>query len=1227
MFPFDNEDDLNYALRPPRPQTVIDQLPRDSGGRWRLGNIVDNFATGVRQGMMLDNLLFQDPEVQQSADLPIVRIVGLLGGAIAEGAVTQSWMLRGLQAVSKSSKVPKVAAAAKSALDRYLVGEDIDILRRTVGHAMLGVSSEALLNAAAGVETEDALRNVGLAAVGGATFGGVQMALDTRKAAKAGFLNVENSLDGLSKRWQGLRSGVNEYLRFEHSLRKYQGFIKGLSLEERDLSDEMSFFVNREGRMMRLAETELRLGIAKPLDSAKNPESWKRFRELVEVSKEEALVRVGKQKGDLGELTERRRILEASAPQEVKLAFESHKNFVRAVAEKAQKYQGMSVSPLAQQLDAVEQSVDANFDLFSETQFAARELAASGAPGELVDGVRKESAQALQASREQADLAYAHAVSDFEQFVTHRVGHKIQFLRRGTFIERDSKAIEDTAENYFARMGQALFRARRDDLIDEFVEQLRQTHEVKLGEIPFDAQRRLLDGVAVELPDGRKVKQFNLQPGQVYPAWAVSDAGADLLNKLSFEASKGPLKVDASRLPIPDPVWAIRTPGAIVLPTEIGDRITKKFFESNPFKIDAPGFKQLQELTAKWKVNTIWWGLTRFATGNMIGDGVNLGRSNPQALKQIPKAIQTVFARYRTPVKTPEQLQTAMLGAGIGAGVGLLDGDSDNLIGSALLGAGVGYAYRTAKLAGSAEAQPLLEKIYEEADARHAINAGQFIQETDMAHRIIGGNVGSRLGSGGESRPIWDTALTLLSGRVHGDPTEWATRWVQAIETVQNERENIMRLAGFIQGLEEGLHPAAAARRTSAALVDYSRFTDFENKYLRGFLLPFYSFARHNTVNWMRTLGGVTHLASGTRLEGVVPQLGGDVGGKPQAALVATAALGGFDVAAQAWNQAFFGDTEEKLEPWQRERFHVIMGNLATGEVFKDAKGHAMVFSTDLGYEATLEMMGLARPAKVLNLFGAGIPDQQGLVERALLIEEYEGAPKVLREAVDGFTNEVARLLTPVLKVPMELVGNESWMFNAPIVPEHLVGTPESREAMLKYAAQQSFRQYRELSRLDTEVSENRFNPLSNAFGLGLPIDSVDLDAALRRRLHDKLEAAQLAEKKQKAPWKVAIDEIIYARERWDQPKPDEYEKLNRVLAEEVMDPQEYEEAVRYYTEKASKSSVLRHWNTLRLQERARFARSLEGGDMAAFVFYSNGGGNIQRYLQPSPEEMMAFSR
>lgn len=1220
FFDFDSGDPgvpLPVAYTPSPQEQLRQQIPTDQRGRWSLGNILYNMQAGFRQGTLLDNLLLEDPEVKASRDLPVVRILSLVGGAIGEGVLTQSWMLRGLSTLSKAKNLGKASQLAKVALDDYLVGEEIEVVRRIAGHAALNMAGEAALNVAGGVDAETGVTNTLLAGVGGAGFGAFQFARAAKAGAKMGFeTEVAEGLSPLAAKFEKARSFANQNLRFEANLRKYAGFD---NLAGRDLSDEIADLTKREGHRARGVERALWENIAKPIRSLEDKAAWKQFFDLVEASEAEGYKRAGIKKAGreadesmtLEELENRRKALFEAAPKEVQFAFHAHRAMVQEIAMVAQRYYRFG-SAGTRDIDEVMQG-----DIF----------AAAGRGG---------SADAAEAG----DVAYAHFLADMDAYMDGTIGHKQQFLRRGSFVDRTVEDAEGV-KGYFERMGRAMYRAEKETLMDEFLQNVEKTHAYKEADLSFEAQRALLNDEVVVLPDGTRLKAFNKRPGTIYPEWATSEAGAAEWNKAwrdsKWHYGAGPEsaggEVRMGRMETPRPIWAIEPPQKMILPADIADSLTRKFYNRDPFAIKTPGLKQLQQATAAWKINTIWWGLTRFAGTQLIGDGINGFRSfGPGMFRQVPEAMRIIFAKYRTPIRSPEQLQASLVGAGAGAALGLTDLDvSDGVISGALAGAGLGYAFKTARLAGTLNLDgPMMERIavYDAADDALVINTGQFVAETDLQHRIMGGNVGERVGeqaSSGSGKTV-DNLLTFLTGRIHGDPGDLATSWVQKIEVVQNERENLLRLAAYMQQLEDGIHPKVASKRVSAAFVDYTRFSDFENKYLRGFALPFYSFARHNTANWMRTLGGMTQLADGTRLEGVVPRLGGDVGGRPQAALLATAALGGFDIAAQAWNQAFFGDVEEKLEPWQRDGFHIIMGNPLTGEAYTDKLGRAMVMRTELGYESTLELLGLARPSKVLNLFGAAIPDEQSILERALLIQDYEDSALHVRESLGAFGDEVYRLLTPAVRIPAELLANKSFMFSAPLVPEEYRGTPQQWEFTLKYLAQQTFRQYREGEELGGELGRDEYNPVTSPFGLGLPFDAVDLDRSLRRQLHTKMELATNAEAREKAPWKASIDDLIYARPRWDMPEPDEFAKLQEILVTKVDDPKEYEQATRYYMERASKSSVLRHWNTLRGEERVRFINSLSKGDLAALTFYTNGGGRIDRYLEPSEEEMAAVA-
>jgi hypothetical protein len=1439
-----------------------EELADPATGRWRIGNIVDNFVTGVRQGLLLDNVIASDPEVQASTDLPVVRIIGLLGAAIAEGAITQSWMLRGLQAVAKTSKVPTVARAAKSALDGYLVGDDIDLLRKLGGHAALGAANEGLLHIAGGRSPGEALTAAGFAGAAGSVLGAGAFGLRAKRALRT--IDDAGERELARGSFSKLREVVNEHARFEHAMRRY---VDLANIEGRDYSDDWRLLKSNEVRASHVRARQLHEQISDPLNrSGDREDSWRNFLEIVQESAD-----LGKKRIQGGDVVEAERELQARiarAPEPVKLALANHKTMVRELAEHARA----RIAPES----------EGQLTLFD-------------AAGDALD-----------------DMDYAAMLADLDAMLNAGKRFHVQFLRRGSFIERKGKDVG--SQNYLEMMHRASTRMEQDRLLEAFIEESRNTFRVELT--PEQA-REAMNAKKFTLPDGTVVKPFWARPGRIYPSYAVSEAAARFMDRARYESTRSPgAVVYSAKLPHAEPVWAIETDQAVFLPADIADRLTEKMVgKSDPTRaggaetLHGKVIEKINKVTSAWKYNTILWGVMRFAGIQVIGDSVSGLRENPAIFLQrgadgkldspAVRALREIFRQYNVPMASQRQAAEAAIGSALGvAGHELVNDDATwaERAAAALAGAGLGYARATyrasreampqilqtaraaavagmpadfsvhvpamlpavaSKLAktrvvdeatgqakvvfhgtagafdefdeaflsdeslygrgfyftedpeiassytekgafknaltdprvandpeiqqfsklvengaiadaeleavlarvearvleiigaapnvritrlrienpfdidrqydiaqisrilrdefdmtevqkliaerfpkraqtpflngeelyqlisgnrgsafddgralanqllraagfdgithiggkvtggkphrvwiafdkeqifdafdeGAEAAKPIAEtyaarassaryeaevtarastqassSVYGQAESLGVIGSGGFAQETELARQQLGGGY-SRIFPGAQGartgpQRARDTVLTLLSGRLHGDPAQFANNWVQSVETVMNERENWLRLAAFMQQVEKGVDPRLAAKRARETFVDYGKFTEFEDKYLRGFLLPFYAFTRHNTTNWLRAASGQ------------------GVGGRPAVAMAVTGALVGADAAAQAWNEFFFGETEAQLAQWQRDQFHVIVGNPFTGEPHRDANGRPMVVATELGYEATLDLLGLARPHHALNMFGAGIPSEQGLLERKLLVDDVTNSPGHVRETLDGASKIFSRLLTPALRAPIELAANESWLYDAPIVPEQYVGTPEQHAFALSHLAKEALRQYREIDKLAREGNRGTWSPINSAFGLGLPIESVNVDANVRRHLHEQLELAQNAQARDRARWAKRIDDIVYSRTQWDRVGEDEQARLFQALREEALSPEERERAVRYYMERTSKSSVQRHWNTLNGEERARFFKAMRPADAAAFAFYVNGGDGLVQMAQ-----------
>jgi hypothetical protein len=743
--------------------------------------------------------------------------------------------------------------------------------------------------------------------------------------------------------------------------------------------------------------------------------------------------------------------------------------------------------------------------------------------------------------------------------------------------------------DYIDTMFRAARRFHADNAVDDFLQNVEAASSLPKSALTAE-QRAVIDRGKEIIYNGQQYKAFHPRGAAYYRTLGVDDAAYDAL--LGAVSNAG---VDVPDLyEILRPVLALGRPKTLILPAQLADRM-EQFYLPDPLRATAVG--TANKALAWWKRNTIWWGLSRFFVFQIVGDSVNLIRSNPKAFMQmrdgrlhspVIAALNETFKAHGVTALSREQAMSGLLGgaAALGMNEVLAESDNDTLqrVGSVLLGAGLGYAFGTRRLA--ARGQPF-SVLYDSADQLAAINTGFAFSEEAVSRRILGES-SSRLPN--QARPHWlrslDTVATLLSGKTHGDPYLFARVPFEVLETVQTERENILRFASYIQQTQAGIAPELAAKRARESLVDYGKFTDFENKIFRGFLLPFYAFTRHNTPNWVKAA------------------VGKDVGGAAKVGLIATTGIASFDIIAQMWNEQHFPEIERSLDDYRRERFHIILGNPITKEPYTDVNGKPMVLGWEMPYEAALEMFGLARPGIVYSeLFGIG-----GAKEDVSLIDRWQRKAEDISKLRTGPGKVALDLLSPFIKEPIQVFTNKDFFYNAPIVPERYLGTSTARNIMVKHAVQTFVRQFREFSRTASELTGKRFDPLTSAFGLGLPVERVDLNREIQGYLHEQMDETQLSVKKLEAAWKKPLDDIIYSRQKFSTPEPGELDKVLVALAESGADALHREKALRYYMSRGGQGSLQRRWGALNTEEKVKFFNGLPPWAQTFFVGQLNFG-------------------
>ena len=260
-----------------------------------------------------------------------------------------------------------------------------------------------------------------------------------------------------------------------------------------------------------------------------------------------------------------------------------------------------------------------------------------------------------------------------------------------------------------------------------------------------------------------------------------------------------------------------------------------------------------------------------------------------------------------------------------------------------------------------------------------------------------------------------------------------------------------------LEGTERG-----AMKIAREFTVDYPKFTPEENRYLRGFLLPFYSWVRQNTPNWLRFLW---------------------------MSRIGLAAFLGLRLIMELWNN----DDDERqavergLPAYKRNAAHVV-----TGWRDEDGKMIVVYFVGDPMADA-LGMVGLAgTPSRLSDLASGHITLSEAARDQLLALVKEPG-------------QRLTGLLTPVVKVPLEWATGKSALTGGDISPREFRGTSEERRRMARHIGESFFRPLREERMLRIQAGKKEgLDVLTHRFGLGLPFERIDVGEAQERVLMNR---------------------------------------------------------------------------------------------------------------------------
>ncbi|KKK79696.1 hypothetical protein LCGC14_2830910, partial [marine sediment metagenome] len=167
----------------------------------------------------------------------------------------------------------------------------------------------------------------------------------------------------------------------------------------------------------------------------------------------------------------------------------------------------------------------------------------------------------------------------------------------------------------------------------------------------------------------------------------------------------------------------------------------------------------------------------------------------------------------------------------------------------------------------------------------------------DKAHRMVEKFIADLM------RMDPDTARKVLNNEITAEQA------VQIFERLDPETARGVIKAGIFN--VEGLTPIRGAAKVAREFgVDYGKFTEEENTYLRGLMFLFYAWTRQNTPNWFRY---ITRNPGGFLAKFLAPWF-----------------------AVVLWNNTIDEELEQSLPPWKRDQLHLITG-------YKDEDGKDII--------------------------------------------------------------------------------------------------------------------------------------------------------------------------------------------------------------------------------------------------------------------------------------------
>ena len=610
---------------------------------------------------------------------------------------------------------------------------------------------------------------------------------------------------------------------------------------------------------------------------------------------------------------------------------------------------------------------------------------------------------------------FPHIVLDFARSMAASITGAPYIIRepfRG-YSKKRKGTERDIETDYIEGMWRHVSSVQRHNEIDDFIEQIVKTFDRK-PELTKE-ERKLLQFNKPYYIDGMPHVLWQPDPGRAaYPVQTIPE-------KLVRDAISRNL-ADVT-VPVSDVKPGLAIGGwkkSFLIPVDIATRLNQFNTEGQPNWL----MSEINMFTRAWKSLTILFGGPKWQIFNMMGDMANLYREDPAALLNLLNPM----------------LQSKAL----------------------------------REIKAAARGEP--SEMYQEIAKQQVVEIGPtYVSE-------LGGNTENlaemRSFRTGFRGWLARTILNMKSAGLVTQKLSYLLAPAQTFRDVAQVREEIVRLAKAMadyhrikrgepvkatKRLIGGLDPKSFAAMGKVArefTIDYGKFTEAENRWIRGFLLPFWSWTKQNFPNWAAY--AVTK-PLGLALKFGIPM-----------------------IAASMWNNSGERrEVEESLDDWKRESPHLITG-------FRDSRGRAIVlYYTGHPLVDAMDLIGIGSITTYMEEMQKG---NMTLDESSMeLVKDIKDAPK------EAFTN----LLTPAFKVPGELLSNRRWWSDRPIVSEGLKKTPVGKKRRGIHVLETVFRPVREARALGRFLAKDDmtwWDFLNQRWGMGLPIGYEDVQENLRRK-------------------------------------------------------------------------------------------------------------------------------